>query len=113
MPIYAMDVDARGNVYAYQNITGTIYQIAPDGQITTVAQLPVAAIDTKLAVGPTGDIYVGYSGFTNDGPGEPPKGLMTLTLTKDNARILLTRADYHATSKFTNTDVSRHWLGGE
>jgi len=69
MAIYALDVDAQGNVYAYQFSSGAIYQITPDGQITTVAKLPITAMLSGLAVAPTGDIYVGYNGFTKDREG--------------------------------------------
>lgn len=77
MAVYALEVDAQGNVYAYENAPGTIYQIAPDGQITTVAKLPETAMLGDLAVAPTGDIYVAYNGFTGDRPG--PNHLLRVT----------------------------------
>lgn len=70
MFVYNLDLDAQGNLYAYSYPGGIIYKVTADGQITTVTtSLPVTCMESGLAVGPTGDIYVAYNGFTGDRPG--------------------------------------------
>jgi len=67
--VYAIDVDAQGQLYGYSYPDEEIYAISRGGA-RRIAHLPATACESTLAVAPDGTMYIGYNYCAGDEFGE-------------------------------------------
>lgn len=76
--VYTLDAGPDGNLYGYfMPDPGPVYRITPEGDVTTVGNLPMTSCESTLAVAPSLDIWIGYNYCGGTGFGDSTLYRMT------------------------------------
>jgi len=70
--VYTLDAGSDGNLYGYfmPGDPGSIYRITPQGNVTTIAHLPLTSCESTMAVAPNLELWIGYNDCGGTGSGD-------------------------------------------
>jgi sugar lactone lactonase YvrE len=70
--VYALDAGSDGNLYGYffPSDPGQVYRITPQGDVTTVGDVPQTSCESTMAIAPNLDIWIGFNSCGGTGFGD-------------------------------------------